>query len=173
MPVFRSGGGDGRQRDLVLPPARQTLFWTRFAAIGDIAVPACLYLDTSAILRAILENGASPEVEALIAAAPALITSRLSLVESSRALHRLRQLGQVSEAKLADAQREISALWARCELWELTRSVCEMARHVAPAKSLRTLDALHLATFVLARERIAGLELVTVDGRLQAALEVV
>ncbi len=133
----------------------------------------CLYLDTSAVLRAILENGTSPEVEARIAAARALVTSRLSLVESSRALHRLRQLGQVSEAKLADAQREVSTVWARCELWELTPSVCEMARQVAPGKSLRTLDALHLATFVLARERIEGLELVTVDDRLQEALGVV
>jgi predicted nucleic acid-binding protein len=131
---------------------------------------ACLYLDTSAVLRAVLENGTSPEIEARIAAAPALITSRLSLVESSRALHRLRQLGQASEAKLADAQREINAVWARCELWELTSSVCEMARQVAPARALRTLDALHLATFVVARERIEGLELLTVDDRLQAAL---
>src|SRR6266700_4664275 len=99
---------------------------------------SCLYLDTSAVLRAIVENGTSPEVEAPIAAAPALITSRLSLVESSRALHRLRQLGEVSEAKLADAQREVSAVWARCELWELTPSVCETARHVAPGSPLRT-----------------------------------
>ena len=134
---------------------------------------ACLYLDTSAVLRAVLESGTSPEVEDLIAAAPALITSRLSLVESSRALHRLRQLGQVSEAKLADAQREVGAVWARCELWELTPSVCERARQVAPGTSLRTLDALHLATFVLAREKIEGLELVTADDRLQEALEAV
>jgi len=82
----------------------------------------------------------------------------------------LRQLGRVSEAKLADAQREVSAVWARCELWELTPAVWEMARQVAPGSPLRTLDALHLATFVLARERIEGLELVTVDDRLQAAL---
>jgi predicted nucleic acid-binding protein len=132
---------------------------------------ACLYLDTSAVLRAVLETGTSPEIEELISAAPALITSRLSLVESSHALHRLRQIGQVSEARLADAQREINAVWTRCELWELTPSVCERARQVAPGKSLRTLDALHLATFVLARECIEGLELVTVDDRLQAALE--
>jgi predicted nucleic acid-binding protein len=137
------------------------------------AVPACLYLDTSAVLRAILENGTSPELEARIAAAPALVTSRLSLVESSRALHRLRMLGQVCEAKLADAQREINAVWARCELWEMTPSVCELARQVAPTKLLRTLNALHLATFVLARQRIEGLELITVDDRLQAALEAV
>ena len=134
---------------------------------------SCLYLDTSAVLRAILESGASPDLEARILRAPALITSRLSLVESSRALHRLRQLGQISETKLADADRELSAVWARCELWELTASVCERARQVAPAKSLRTLDALHLATFAMARERIGDLELVTADQRLRSALEAV
>ena len=134
---------------------------------------SCLYLDTSAVLRAILESGASPDLEARIARAPVLITSRLSLVESSRALHRLRQLGQISETKLADADRELNAVWARCELWELTASVCERARQVAPAKSLRTLDALHLATFAMARERIGDLELVTADQRLRSALEAV
>jgi uncharacterized protein len=134
-------------------------------------VSACLYLDTSAVLRAILESGTSPDLEARIVAAPALITSRLSLVESSRALHRLRQLGQISETRIADAERELNAVWARCELWELTASVCERARQVARAKSLRTLDALHLATFVVARERIGDLELVTADERLRSALE--
>ena len=132
-----------------------------------------LYLDTSAVLRAILESGASPDLEARIARAPVLITSRVSLVESSRALHRLRQLGQISERNLADADRELNTVWARCELWELTASVCERARQVAPAKSLRTLDALHLATFVMARERIGDLELVTADQRLRSALETV
>ena len=127
----------------------------------------------SAVLRAILESGVSPDLEARIARAPVLITSRLSLVEASRALHRLRQLGQINETKLADADRELSAVWARCELWELTPSVCERARQVAPAKSLRTLDALHLATFVMARERIEDLELVTADQRLRSALEAV
>jgi predicted nucleic acid-binding protein len=132
-----------------------------------------LYLDTSAVLRAILESGTSPDLEARIGRAPVLITSRLSLVESSRALHRLRQLGQISETKLADADRELNAVWARCELWELTASVCERARQVAPAKSRRTLDALHLATFVMARERIGNLELLTADQRLRSALEAV
>src|SRR5215831_19214060 len=133
---------------------------------------SCLYLDTSAVLRAILESGASRDLEVRIARARALITSRWSLVESFRALHRLRQLGQISETKLADADRELSAVWARCELWELKPSVCERARQVAPAKSLRTLDALHLATFVMARESV-DLELVTADQRLRSALEAV
>jgi predicted nucleic acid-binding protein len=85
------------------------------------------------------------------------------------AFHRLRQLGRSAEATLADAERELAALWARCDLWELTSAVCETARHVAPGRPLGALDALHLATFVLAREKIAGLELLTVDERLRDA----
>jgi predicted nucleic acid-binding protein len=128
-----------------------------------------LYLDTSAVLRAVLEAGTTPEVEAQMREARALITSRLALVESARAVHRLRLAAQISETLLADAEREIAAVWARCDIWELTSAVCEAARHVAPSTPLRTLDALHLATFVAARRRIGGLELLTVDERLQAA----
>lgn len=130
---------------------------------------APLYLDTSAVLRAALESGTTPEVESRIRAAPALITSRLSLVESARALLRARGRTGASEERLADAEREVEALWARCEVWELTRGVCELAQRVAPGKPVRTLDALHLATFVLARRKIDGLELLTVDARLAEA----
>ena len=130
---------------------------------------APLYLDTSVALRAALERGTTAEIEARLAAAPALVTSRLSVVESARALLRLRQHGSVTEGRLADARRELDALWTRCELWELTPAVCDLACHVAPDRALRTLDALHLATFLLARRRIAGLELLTADERLEDA----
>jgi hypothetical protein len=40
---------------------------------------------------------------------------------------------------------------------------------VAPETALRTLDSLHLATFLLARRRIEGLELLTADERLEDA----
>jgi predicted nucleic acid-binding protein len=136
-------------------------------------VAAVLYLDTSAVLRALLETGVSQDIEDRIRGAFALLTSRLSLVEAARALHRLRQLGQISESRLADAEREVGALWARCQIWELTPAVCEAARQVAPGKPLRTLDALHLATYVLARQKIADLELVTSDARLANAAETI
>jgi predicted nucleic acid-binding protein len=75
----------------------------------------------------------------------------------------------VSESSLADARRELDALWKRCELWELTAAVCDLASLLAPDRPLRTLDALHLATFLLARGRIEGLELLTADQRLEDA----
>jgi len=67
-------------------------------------------------------------------------------------------------------QRDLDALWSRCDLWELNRAVCDLAAlaaHVVPGRALRTLDALHLATFFLARRRIEGLELLTADERLK------
>jgi predicted nucleic acid-binding protein len=132
-----------------------------------------LYLDTSAALRAILERGTTPRIEERIRSARALITSRLSQVEAARALYRLQSLSRVRETELADARRQLDALWARCELWELTRSVCDLACQIAPAKPLRSLDALHLATYIIARRKIAGLVLLTADERLQGAAETV
>jgi hypothetical protein len=40
---------------------------------------------------------------------------------------------------------------------------------VAPDRALRTLDASRLATFLVARRRIEGLELLTADERLEDA----
>ncbi len=108
-------------------------------------------------------------MERAIAAADTLITSRLSLVEAARAFIRLRTSGDVTEVQLADAGRELDILWARCEVWEVTSQVCETAAHVAPGRPLRTLDALHLATYLLARRHIGDLELLTADQRLREA----
>ncbi|MBX7115007.1 MAG: hypothetical protein K1X64_11825 [Myxococcaceae bacterium] len=61
-------------------------------------------------------------------------------------------------------------MWARTHIWELTRDVCELAKQVAPSKGLRTLDALHLSTYLIAKRKIDALELVTTDKRLRDAL---
>lgn len=132
-----------------------------------------LYLDSAAILRPVLEQGFSPDIEKRINDADVLITSRLSLVETARAFLRVRLLGERSEAVVAHAEREVMALWRRCEMWELTREVCERAELVAPRTLVRSLDALHLATFAIARREIDDLEFLTADRRLQEAAEAV
>lgn len=133
-----------------------------------------LYLDTSAVLRAVLERGLSPEVEQRIGSAQYLMTSRLALIEAPRALLRLRTLQRLSEEALADVGREIDSLWARCAIWELTPAICDLAAQVAPAKPLRTLDALHLATYLVARRRLGdAVALETTDQRLTTAASAV
>ncbi len=132
-----------------------------------------LYIDTSVALRMVLEGGTDQSEQSQIDAAEILVTSRLALVEVGRSLIRLRVTGQVtgqvSEELLADAARGLDDLWARCHIWEITAHVCDAALQVAPTKSLRSLDAIHLATYVLARRRIEGLELLTSDHRLADA----
>ena len=76
---------------------------------------APLYLDTTAVLRATLESGTTPEVEEMIRGAPALLTSRLSLVEASRALLRARTVFRVPEPRLAAVEHEVESLWAHLE----------------------------------------------------------
>ena len=116
-------------------------------------------------------GGLAPPPQSSVSGKPptALVTSRLAFVESARALSRLRALGAATEPQLADAARAIDAIWGRCEIWEITRDVCALAQSLAPATILRALDALHLATFSLARRRIEGLELLTTDEGLRTA----
>lgn len=128
-----------------------------------------LYLDTSAALRPVLERGLSPQTERDLGEAELLVTSRLSLVESARVFHRLRHQNALPPAALATAERELDALWARCEIWELTIGICEDAGRLLPGRTLRSLDALHLATFLAAGRRLDGLELLTADARLREA----
>jgi predicted nucleic acid-binding protein len=132
-------------------------------------VSAVLYVDTSAVLRAVMESGLSPDLEVRLDGARYLVTSRLSLVETARVFLRLRAEG-VAETRIADATREAGSIWARAAVWELTREVCELASHVAPLRPLRTLDALHLATYSVARRHFGeDLSLLTADPRLESA----
>lgn len=129
-----------------------------------------VYLDTSAVLRAVLEGGVSPDIERALGSARWLITSRLALVESSRALLRLRAQG-LPETAIADAAREIDSIWARCALWEMTAAICDRAAHVAPLRALRTLDAIHLVTYLQARRQLGDVTLITADRRLEEAAD--
>jgi predicted nucleic acid-binding protein len=127
-----------------------------------------LYLDSSMVLRAVLERGVAPAIGLRVAEAGHLVTSRLSLVETARAFGRLRQDG-VAESLLADAAHEADELWSRCAVWELTAEICELAAVLAARHPHRTVDALHLATFLTARRKLGDVALLTADPRLEAA----
>ncbi len=131
-----------------------------------------VYVDTSAALRATVETGTTPAVEDRLIEAETLLTSRLALVESARTFHRLRFLGEIPEERLDRLKNEVDDLWDHCEIWELTPEICELAASLEAGTVLRTLDALHLATFLRARQELPDLEvLLTADDRLQQATE--
>jgi hypothetical protein len=55
----------------------------------------------------------------------------------------------------------------RTTFWELAPLVCDLAALIAPDTPLRTLDALHLDTYFLARRKVEGLDNLTADIRLE------
>jgi predicted nucleic acid-binding protein len=56
------------------------------------------------------------------------------------------------------------------DLWDITEDICELAGRIAPNTHLRSLEAIHLATWQRAREHHPGLEFLTFDDRLRALL---
>ncbi len=76
---------------------------------------------------------------------------------------------RVAPAEVARAEQDLARLFDRVELLEISAEVATLAERAAPGSSLRTLDAIHLATWQLARGFEPDLELLTSDLRLAAA----
>ncbi|MEZ5316841.1 MAG: type II toxin-antitoxin system VapC family toxin [Vicinamibacterales bacterium] len=109
-----------------------------------------LYLDTSALLRVILgEPGALEEVRQ----ADRLVSSELLAVESRRTIDRLRLAGALA-AEEASRRLAIARDWLEAVDLVLLRAPI-LARAGDPLPSpLGTLDAIHLATALVWRDRL-------------------
>jgi predicted nucleic acid-binding protein len=118
-----------------------------------------LVVDSSVVVNAILERGLSKRHQRAMTNSETLIVSRLALVETSRALYRAELEKRVTAAARALAQAEANELWGRCEIWELSRSVCAEAMLLATQAGLRTLDALQADQSrggLMPRKRLSG-----------------
>lgn len=107
------------------------------------------YLDASVLLRLVLgqknQLAEWPQVSAGV-------TSALAEVECLRTLDRLRIEATVSEDVIASRREMIFRFMRSMEVVETTRAVVERASQPLPT-SLGTLDAIHLATAMMWRER--------------------
>ncbi len=128
-----------------------------------------LYLESSALLRVLFEQDGREEILARLDEAERLLTSRLTKIECGRALLRLAAERTVPPERLARAEQDLAALFDRIELVEISSEVGDLAARVAPSAPLRSLDAIHLASWQIARRFASDLELLTADRRLAAA----
>ena len=67
---------------------------------------------------------------------------------------------------LSDFRHELRELCPKLTFFEITGEICDLAARVAPTSRLRTLDAIHLATFLRARQLEPTTEMLTFDERL-------
>lgn len=108
------------------------------------------YLDTSALLRLILREPGALEV---LRSCDALVSSELLAVESLRTLDRLRLQGALSPEEAASRRGVVTDWLEAVDLVLLQRPILARASEPFPT-ALGTLDALHLATALVWRDRM-------------------
>jgi predicted nucleic acid-binding protein len=129
-----------------------------------------VYLETSALLRALFGEEGGEQVRSRLASAERIVTSRLLQVEAERTLLRAVLDHPELERQLPDLERELRNVMSHLDVMEITREICEAAGRVAPRARLRSLDAIHLATFQRLRQLAPEAILLSFDQRLLAAL---
>jgi predicted nucleic acid-binding protein len=128
-----------------------------------------VYAESSAVLSWLLGEDAGPAVREALAGADLVIASDLTLVECDRVLTRAVVLGETSEGMAADRRALLQTAASRWHVQRLGPEIVERARQRFPVEPIRTLDALHLASALVARSAVPGLELLSLDDRIRRA----
>jgi len=126
-----------------------------------------VYAESSAILAWLLGEERGSDVAQVLQKADGVIASDLTVVECERVLIRAWSGGLLSETERID---QSSALVQAATHWVRLRvdvDVIERATRPFPVEPVRTLDALHLASALLARSVAPGARLLTLDQRVR------
>lgn len=129
------------------------------------------YVDTSTLVKRYVREEGSPRARELLKRFRVL-SSALLPIETLAALRRRRSTGDLSERDFAGILADVQRDRQRWELVELTQQVLARAEELLHAESLRTLDALHIAS-ALELERAPGekLPFLTSDVRQRTAAQ--
>lgn len=104
-----------------------------------------------------------------LAAAELVLTSSLTLVECDRVLIRAVTTEGLKEAVATERRAWLRQAVEHWILFDLDSEVVERARRPFPKEPIRTLDALHLATAMLAQSLVPDIALVSLDGRVRGS----
>jgi predicted nucleic acid-binding protein len=107
----------------------------------------------------------------LLGNAELVLTSSLTLIECERVLIRAVATSLLPEAAAAERRAVLARTAEHWVVFDLDAEVMERARRPFPAEPIRTLDAIHLATAVLARTLVPELAVLSVDARVRNAAE--
>lgn len=126
-----------------------------------------LYAESSAVLSWLLGESTADEVRRLLGESELVVASELTVVECDRVLIRATGANLLADADAADRQARLAGAASHWNLLELDDEVLERARRSFPVKPIRTLDALHLASALVARRAVPGLALLSLDERIR------
>ena len=128
-----------------------------------------LYVESSAILAWLLDESTAAAVRQALSNAEIIVASDLTLIECDRVLIRAITVGELTEAEAADRRAQLSTAGSHWHVLRIAPEVVDRARQPFPGEPIRTLDALHLASALVARSAISGLTLLSLDDRVRNA----
>jgi predicted nucleic acid-binding protein len=128
-----------------------------------------LYVESSAVLAWLLDEPAGAAVRLLLTSAELIVASDLTLIECDRVLHRAAALGELTEAETADRRAHLATAASHWHVLRIAPDIVDRARQPFPGDPIRTLDAIHLASALVARASVAGLQLLSLDDRIRRA----
>ena len=126
-----------------------------------------LYAESSGVLAWLLGDAGGESVRKALAGAEIVLTSHLTLIECSRILIRAGATGRLTEAQVATCEARLRRVEAHWTLLEIDAEIIERARRPFPLEPIRTLDAIHLATALVARSAVPGIALLSLDDRVR------
>ena len=136
----------------------------------DRATSDIRYLESSAIVALLVDTEPAHDVMHALATQPQrMVTSVITVLECRRALLRAHAQQRLDKLTLDAAQYQLSRLLERCDLFEVDDAIVSLAGEPLGDEQLRTLDALHVATALIARKAFGPLGLVSLDARLRVA----
>ena len=120
------------------------------------------------MLAWLLGEPAGGDVRALLAASQ-VVASDLTLIKCDRVIIRAAAVKQLTEADAADCRARLVDAAAAWYVMRVSPEIVERARLPFPVEPVRSLDAIHLASALVARAGFAGLELLSLDERIRGA----
>ena len=104
-----------------------------------------LYLDTSALVKAYIDEPLRPAVMAALAKEPVVATHEIAYVEAHSAFVRSLREGRIGERDYERLKTAFNRDWDNYALVRLSQPLLEHAVKLIEAFTLRGYDALHLA----------------------------
>ncbi|MCP3960657.1 MAG: type II toxin-antitoxin system VapC family toxin [bacterium] len=126
-----------------------------------------VYAESSAVLSWLLGEATGPAVRDALRDAEFVVASDLTLVECDRAFHRARSLGELPVDKFGELRGELRRLAGGWVLLRLRDEIIERSRDSFPDDSVRSLDALHLASALETLAQLPETVLLTLDERVR------
>lgn len=125
-----------------------------------MSTAANLYAESSAILAWLMGEDGGDEIRFRLQAAELVLTSDLALVECERVLHRGQERGVFSLSRVAQTRDALNQVAEHWTIFTIDQQVVDRARRPFPREPLRTPDAIHLSTALIARSLVTELAMV-------------